>query len=262
MKNIIIVIFTTHLFCFESNKELAEIMELRPKPDDIKSRNQLIIKNKNSTKTLELISKSKDDSKLQMIWFLKPKDDKGIAFLKKEEEGKDDFMTMWLPGFKRFRRIASSNKTDSFMGSDLTFEDLTNRNLKDYKYPKNPPKKVDCKFNDKNTTCYVLTSIPTDETIKDSDYGKHETIVLEVEKDIFIAIQEDSYDLTGENILKTKELNYDLITSDDDKYYIMNNLIVNNVQEGTSTTLTVNKISINNGFSTKSFNERTLKRLP
>ena len=26
-----------------------------------------------------------------MIWFLKPKDDKGIAFLKKEEEGKGKF---------------------------------------------------------------------------------------------------------------------------------------------------------------------------
>ena len=261
MKNIIIVIFITHLFCFESNKELAEIMELRPKPDDIKSRNQLIIKNKNSTKTLELISKSKDDSKLQMIWFLKPKDDKGIAFLKKEEDGKDDFMIMWLPGFKRFRRIASSNKTDSFMGSDLTFEDLTNRNFEDYTYPE-IPYEVDCKFNDKYTRCYVLTSIPKPETKKNSDYGKHETTVLEVEKDIFIAIQEDSYDVTGKIKLKTKELNYDLIVSDENKYYIMDNLIVNDVQESTSTTLTVNKISINNGFTTKSFNERTLKRLP
>ena len=79
MKNFIIVIFIANLFCFESGKELAEIMELRPKPNDIKSRNQLIIKNKNSTKTLELISKSKDDSKLQMIWFLKPKDDKILS---------------------------------------------------------------------------------------------------------------------------------------------------------------------------------------
>ena len=31
------------------------------------------------------------------------KDDKGIAFLKKEEDGKDDFMIMWLPGFKKNR---------------------------------------------------------------------------------------------------------------------------------------------------------------
>jgi len=260
MKNIIIVIFITNLFCIVSEEELAKTMELRPKPDDIKSRNQLIIKNKNSTKTLELISKSKDDSKLQMIWFLKPTDDKGISFLKKEEDGKDDFMIMWLPGFKRFRRISSSNKTDSFMGSDLTFEDLTNRNFEDYTYSEDPPKKVDCTFSDKNTTCYVLTSIP--KTIENSDYCKHDTIVLEVEKDIFIAIEETSYDLTCENILKTKELNYDLIVSDDDKYYIMNNLVVNNVQEGTSTTLTVNKISINNGFSSKSFKESSLKRLP
>ena len=258
MKNIIILIFISNLLCFESGRELAEIMELRPKPNDIKSRNQLIIKKENSTKTLELISKSKDDSKLQMIWFLKPTDDKGISFLKKEEEGKDDFMTMWLPGFKRFRRIASSNKTDSFMGSDLSFEDLTNRTLNDYKYPITPYE-VDCKFNNQNTSCYTLISEPL--TTKDSEYSKHETIVLEVEKNIFIAIKEKSYDLDGK-LLKTKELNYDLIISDMNQYYIMNNLIVNNVQENSSTILTVNKITVNNGFSNKAFNERTLKRLP
>ena len=37
-------------------------------------------------------------------------------------------MRMWLPAFKRVRRI-SARKKDSFMGSDLTFEDLSNRDL-------------------------------------------------------------------------------------------------------------------------------------
>ena len=115
MKKILILLFITTLFSFESGEKLAELVELRPKPDDIKSRNQLIITNENSTKTLELISKSMDNSRLQMIWFIKPKDDMGIAFFKREEKGKDDFMTMWLPGFNRFRRISSANKTDSFI---------------------------------------------------------------------------------------------------------------------------------------------------
>ena len=41
---------------------------------------------KKRKKELELISKTMDDSKYQMIWFLKPADEKGIAFLKKEYE--------------------------------------------------------------------------------------------------------------------------------------------------------------------------------
>ena len=67
-----------------------------------------------------------------MICFLEPKDDYGIAFLKIEYDEKDEFMNMWLPGFERFRRISSQKKTDSFMGSDLSFEDLTNRDINEY----------------------------------------------------------------------------------------------------------------------------------
>jgi len=46
-----------------------------------------------------------------------------MAFLKIEYPDKDNLMKMWLPGFKKFRRIASSKQSDSFMGSDLSFEE-------------------------------------------------------------------------------------------------------------------------------------------
>ena len=125
MKILVIVIFLKNLFAM-NGLELAKLLDERPKPNDIKSVNTMILTNKdNKKKTLELISISKDDSKKQMIWFLKPRKDKGISFLKIEKDNEDDFMTMWLPGFSRFRRIKSSQKSDSFMGSDLSFEDLT-----------------------------------------------------------------------------------------------------------------------------------------
>ena len=114
---------------------LAQLLESREKPNDIKSINTMVLTNKKGKiKTLELISMSKDNSEKHMIWFLKPAKDKGISFLKIEHDDKDDFMTMWLPGFSRFKRIKSSQKSDSFMGSDLSFEDLTNRIISDYNY--------------------------------------------------------------------------------------------------------------------------------
>ena len=85
--------------------ELAQLVESREKPKDVKSLNTMLLTNKDGRiKTLKLISMSKDDSEKQMIWFLKPKKDKGIAFLKIEHDD-DDFMTMWFPGFSRFKRI-------------------------------------------------------------------------------------------------------------------------------------------------------------
>ena len=247
MKFIITLLFiTTYTFAM-TGLELAELIESRGKPKDIKSINTMALTNKDGkTKILELVSMSKDNSEKQMIWFLKPKKDKGIAFLKIENDDDDDFMTMWLPGFSRFKRIKSSQKSDSFMGSDLSFEDLTNRIISDYDY-----KIVE---SDNNNEWYYLESIPKE---IDSEYSKHITKVQEIETGIFIVVEESSYDENNE-LLKTKIFNFKKI----DSYYIMDRLEVENVKKNHSTLLTVNEISLNNNFDDSKFSQRSLKIIP
>ena len=247
MKTIInILLFTTYVFSM-TGLDLAQLVESREKPNDIKSVNTMVLTNKKGKiKTLELISMSKDDSEKQMIWFLKPAKDKGISFLKIEHDDKDDFMTMWLPGFSRFKRIKSSQKSDSFMGSDLSFEDLTNRIISDYTY------KI-LEFNE-TEKWYQLESIPIE---LESEYSRHVTKISEIEEGIFIAIEENSYDKENQ-LLKTKKFNFQKI----DSFYVMNGLEVENVQKKHSTLLTVNDISLDNNFEDSMFIVRNLKRLP
>ena len=167
MKNIIIIFNITFLFSM-TGLELATKMENRDKPIDTKSKSTMELLKKNGKKsTLELINKSKDNSKKQMIWFLEPRDDYGIAFLKIEKKGESDFMNMWLPGFKKFRRISSQKKSDSFMGSDLSYEDMTNRDIEEYEF-KLLDDNASCKPNSENK-CYLLSSKPKD---KFSEYSK------------------------------------------------------------------------------------------
>jgi len=226
---------------------LAQLLESREKPNDIKSINTMVLTNKKGKiKTLELISMSKDNSEKQMIWFLKPIKDKGISFLKIEHDGKDDFMTMWLPGFSRFKRIKSSQKSDSFMGSDLSFEDLTNRIISDYNY-----KILESNESEK---WYQLESIPIN---LESEYSKHITKIEEIENGVFIAIEENSYDKENQ-LLKTKKFNFQKF----DSYYVMNRLEVKNVQKNHSTLLTVNDISLNNNYENSKFTQRSLKIIP
>ena len=247
MKFIIsVLLFITYTFSM-TGLELAQLVDSRQKPKDVKSINTMLLTNKKGKiKTLELISMSKDNSEKQMIWFLKPTKDKGISFLKIEHNDKDDFMTMWLPGFSRFKRIKSSQKSDSFMGSDLSFEDLTNRIINDYNYKIleiNEPEKW-----------YQLETIP----IKlESEYSKHVTKILEIEEGIFIAIEENSYD-EKKQLLKTKKFNFQKINS----YYIMDRLEVQNIQKNHSTLLTVNDISLNNNYEDSKFTQRSLKIIP
>ena len=231
--------------------ELAEKMEDRLKPDDLRSENTMILTNKKGRiKTSKLISKSKDNSKKQMIWFLEPKDDYGISFLKIEHEDEDDYMNMWLPGFKKFRRISSQKKTDSFMGSDLSFEDLTNRDINEYEYTLMEVNSA-CDDIETGNECYKLMSKPKD---TDSEYSHHITWVT---KDNFLSVMEESYDKNGD-LLKKKSIEFNKIEG----YYVMNKLFVHNVQKNHQTFLKIDKITINLGYTDDIFHTKSLKRIP
>ena len=253
MKNFIkslSIILILNLIFSMTGDELAKAMDERLKPIDSQSESSMLLTNKKGKKkTLRLLSKTKDNSKKQMIWFLEPKDDFGISFLKIEKENGEDFMNMWLPGFNKFRRISSQKKSDSFMGSDLSFEDMTNRELDEYTY-KLIQSDIVCS-RDLDKLCYILESIPND---KNSEYSKHLTWV---EKDMFLSLKEESYDKENK-LLKNKFITYAKV----ENYDIMNELYVENVQKNHTTLLQINNIKINLGFSDDIFHTKTIKRIP
>jgi len=51
-----------------------------------------------------------------------------------DDESKEDDSWMFLPALKKVKRIASSDKSGSFMGSDFTYNDVEGVNTKDYLY--------------------------------------------------------------------------------------------------------------------------------
>jgi outer membrane lipoprotein-sorting protein len=244
-----ILIFINFIYSM-TGLELAQAMKNRAKPTDTQSESIMVLTNKKGKKkTLKLLSKSKDDSKKQMIWFLEPKDDYGVSFLKIENSDGDDFMNMWLPGFNKFRRISSQKKTDSFMGSDLSFEDMTNRELDEYIYK---TLEVDIKCNDSTEDlCYILESIPKNPK---SEYSRH---ITWIKKDSYLSLKEESYD-KEDKLLKNKSIQYSKI----DNYYIMSELDVKNIQKNHTTLLTISNIKVNLGFSDKIFHTKTIKRMP
>ena len=153
-----------------TGEELSILMDNRKTPDDISSDMNMEIVNKKGRKRLMKVkSISKDNNKKQILWFLSPADDKGIAYLKIEHKNQDDEIRLWLPAFKKIRRISSKKKADSFMGSDLSYEDMTSRPMKDYQFTILNEGLIN------NENCYLLESTPID-GIK-STYSKHLTWV-------------------------------------------------------------------------------------
>ncbi len=81
-------------------------------------------------KTLEVDG----DGDMSLMEFLNPKDVKGTKMLTHSHKGDDDDQWLFLPTIKRVKRISSSNKSSSFMGSEFSYEDLGSQEVEKYNF--------------------------------------------------------------------------------------------------------------------------------
>ncbi|MDP6836276.1 MAG: outer membrane lipoprotein-sorting protein, partial [Candidatus Marinimicrobia bacterium] len=137
-------------------------------------------------------------------------------------------------------------KGDSFMGSDLSYEDMTSRELDENEFVRLDDDEVDGK------ECYMLEVTPKPEA--KSNYSKHMTWV---EKATLLAVKEESYDQNG-NLKKTKVFN----TSRMGDYNIMTGIFVKDVQKEHTTRVTFDEIQLDTGLEESLFQEKNLKRMP
>lgn len=248
MKKYISIIVLIASFAFsQTGLEIAQKIDEKQNPKDMKADLTMVLTNKKGkTRTSTIRSISKDDSKKQIIWFLAPADDKGVAFLKIEHDGKDDEMRLWLPAFNKVRRISSKQKADSFMGSDMSYEDMTSRELNEYTYELTGSEKID------DNDYYILESIPNPEL--ESTYSKH---IAWVSKSDYLVMKEESYD-RSDRLLKVKLMKYKKIKG----YDVPEEMYVENVQKNHSTKLTFDNLELDTNVQDNLFQEKNLKRIP
>ena len=110
MKKISFLLLIGWIFALTGD-ELVQQMDYQKTPIDSKVDLLMTLTNKKGkTRTSSLRSINKDDGSKQIIWFLAPADDKGVSFLKIEHDDRDDEMRMWLPAFKKIRRISAKKR--------------------------------------------------------------------------------------------------------------------------------------------------------
>ncbi len=244
------IIFSFLLFPFilaQNGHEIASNIYTKKTPYDLTNiMNMKLVNSKNKIRNYAMKSKSIDQNRKQIIWFLEPNSDRGISFLKIEYKNKVDEMKMWLPAFKKVRRINAKKKGDSFMGSDLSYEDLSSRDIKDYNFNRIEDQKLNGK------SYYTLEIFPKNEL--KSFYKKHISVI---DKTSFNIVKEFSYDLKGD-LLKKKEYSYKRINTFD----ILNEIKVYNVQMDHLTEIKFTDIEVNKDISENLFTEKNLKRIP
>ena len=72
------------------------------------------------------------DGNKTIFVFDEPRDVKGTALLIHSHRNDDDEQWLYLPALKRVKRISSSNRSGSFMGSEFAYEDMSTQEVEKY----------------------------------------------------------------------------------------------------------------------------------
>ena len=127
----------------------------------------------------------------RLLFFKSPADVKNTAFLTYDynKASKDDDQWLYLPALGKVKRIPSTDKSSSFMGSDFSYFDMTDRNIEAYDFKLLKETKVH------GQAAWVIQSIPRSrKTIKESGYTQ--TIAI-VRKDNYMVVRAINYMKNG-----------------------------------------------------------------
>lgn len=177
--------------------------------------------------------------------FISPADIKGTKTLTHEKLDKDDDQWLYLPALKRIKRIASRNKSGSFMGSEFSYEDIGTQNYQKFIYEGNATQ-----IDINGTKLYKSTRIPKD---KNSGYTKQ---ILYIDTKDLLVRKIEYYDRKSE-LLK--------IAIFEDYQYIdgiarIGKITMQNIQNDKSTIIIWESDKIKVGLKDKDFNKRELKK--
>lgn len=209
---------------------------------------QMVLRNRHGEEsTREIRSKvleTKGDGDKSMIVFDQPRDVAGTALLTYTHKSADDDRWLYLPALKRVKRIASSNKSGPFMGSEFAYEDLGSQEPEKYTYKH----LRDETFEGKDA--FVFERYPKD---KDSGYTRN---VIWMDKAEYRPLKIEFYD-RKKSLLKTLTFaDYNQYLG---KYWRPGKLDMVNHQTGKSTTLVFRNYKFRNGFKDRDFDQNSLQ---
>ncbi len=238
MKKIFLIAAVFSLFTFHcamsqaqqlTGREIVQKVKNRPDGDTRYAEMELTLKKKNgSARQRKITSWAMDEGKdtKKIMFFTYPGDVKGTGFLTYDYDqvGKEDDKWLYLPAMKKTRRISgSSSKTDYFMGTDFTYDDMGSRNVYEDTHKLLREEERD------GHKCWVVESVPVD---KHEIYSRK---VSWIRQDCLTAIYVEYYD-------KLNKLHRVLTISDVKEvqgFWTIHKMEMKNVQTEHSTIITV-----------------------
>jgi outer membrane lipoprotein-sorting protein len=167
-------------------REIMEKVDARDDGDNMTSTVKMILIDRQENKRIremKVFTKDKGVDTWKMQFFLSPADVKDTAFLTYDyyEGGRDDDQWLYLPDLHKTKRIATSDKSSSFMGSDFSYADMTRRVLDEWTYKLLKESTVG------DNKVWLIEAKPASDAVRDR-YGYLKSVLF-IRQDIFMGIR-------------------------------------------------------------------------
>jgi outer membrane lipoprotein-sorting protein len=164
---------------------------------------------------------------------------------------------MYLPNFKKVRRVESQQQSGSFMGSVFSYSDIATPHVEDYTYKL--LKEEPCPGAEaKGVTCSVIECLPSNDDIKErTGYSKS---ILWVRQDNFMSVHAEYYNLEGE-LYKKLDASEVKIVDAKNKKWLAHNVYITNTKTKEYTRLQFSNVKVNNGISDSIFTQQNLQKV-
>ncbi len=167
-------------------REIMEKVDARDDGDNMTANVEMILIDRNNNRRIrkmKVFSKDKGRDTWKLQFFVAPADVRDTGFLTYDyyEGGRDDDQWLYLPDLHKTKRIATSDKSSSFMGSDFSYADMTRRVLDEWKYKLLREGEVD------GHKVWLIEAVPVDRAVEDR-YGYLKSVLF-IRQDIFMGVR-------------------------------------------------------------------------
>ena len=184
-----------------------------------------------------------------LIRFTYPNDIRNTAFLVWEHPDADDERFLYLPALGRVRRIAGQEKDESFVGSDLSYEDIGGREIADYAYAFTAGNVSWTAPDGTRQPAWLLESRAKD---ANAEFPRSVSFVL---KEKFVITAADVFNRRNERVKHFEVKRLEQVEG----IWTALDVVMSNERDGTRTELTTSKIDYNVGLKEDDFSRRQLE---
>jgi outer membrane lipoprotein-sorting protein len=173
--------------------------------------------------------------------------DEAILFVEGENDANE--VLLYLPSFRKTRRVESQNQSGGFMSSDFTYADIAAPHLDDftYQYLKEEP------CPGAPGKCHVIQATPARDSVKERT--KYARTVNWIRQDNSMHAQVEYYDLEGQLSKRLKVSDAKPVDTRKSRYFARR-LRMENVKNGQFTELEFEAVRANGGIDDAVFSKQ------